>query len=184
MRPILRNCSVNLEVDAEVLQDLPYLNTKIKVGELNKAKQREPIFDVIIKQLPPNNDLHYIEHDRVTDTFKLKKDNKGSKGKASQAIQKKNKKKTERKMRQNKDKVKKTAKMAINELRKSKHIQVDDAQTDNYNNYINLDDVASDVEFIKQVPVHPRDRLAQNSKKISKKIKIACNDPTYNPTYF
>ena len=93
MRPILRNCPVNLEVDAEVLQDLPYLNTTIKVGELNKAKQREAIFDVIIKQLLPNNDIHYIEHDRVTDTFKLKKDNKGSKGKASQAIQRKKKKK-------------------------------------------------------------------------------------------
>ena len=93
MRPILRNCPVNLEVDAEVLQDLPYLNTTIKVGELNKAKQREAIFDVIIKQLPPNNDIHYIEHDRVTDTFKLKKDNKGSKCKASQAIQRKKKKK-------------------------------------------------------------------------------------------
>ena len=34
-----------------------------------------------------------------------------------------------------------------------------------------MDDVDSDVEFIKQVPVHPRDRLAQNSKKSSKKIK-------------
>ena len=27
------------------------------------------------------------------------------------------------------------------------------------------------IEFIKQVPVHPRDRSAQNSKKRSKKIK-------------
>ena len=96
MRPILRNCPLNLEVGAEVLQDLPYLNTKIKVGALNKAKQHEALFDVIIRQLPPNNDLHYIEHDRVTDTFKLKKDNKGSKGKASQAIQKKKKKEKEK----------------------------------------------------------------------------------------
>ena len=61
--------------------------------------------------------------------------------------------------------------MVINELRKSKHIQTDDTQTVNYNNNINLDDVDSNVEFIKQVHVHPRDRLAQNSKKISKKIK-------------
>ena len=41
MRRILRNHPVNLEVDTEVLQDLPYLNTKIKVGELNKAKRCE-----------------------------------------------------------------------------------------------------------------------------------------------
>ena len=40
---------MNLEVDAEVQQDLPYLNTKIKVGELNKANQGEAIFDAIIE---------------------------------------------------------------------------------------------------------------------------------------
>ena len=50
--------------------------------------------------------------------------------------------------------------MAVNELRKSKHIQTDDTQMVNYNNDINFDDVDSDVEFIKQVPVYPRDRLA------------------------
>ena len=50
--------------------------------------------------------------------------------------------------------------MAINELRKSKHIQTDDTQTVSYNNDINLDDIDSDVEFIKKVPVHPCDRLA------------------------
>ena len=136
MRRILRNRPVNLEVDAEVLQDSPYLNTKIKVGELNKVKRCEAIFDVIIKQLLPNNDPYYVEHNRVRDSFELKKDNKISKVKASEAIRKKYKK-----MKQNKDKVKKTAKMAINELRKSKHIQTDDTQTVNYNNDINLDDV-------------------------------------------
>ena len=36
----------------------------------------ETIFDEIAKQLPPNNDVYYIEHDRKTDSFKLKKDNK------------------------------------------------------------------------------------------------------------
>ena len=86
MRRILRNRPENLQVDAEVLQDLPYLDTKIKVGELNKAKRHETIFDALIKQLLPNNDLYYVEHNRVTNTFKLKKDNKGSKVKASQAI--------------------------------------------------------------------------------------------------
>ena len=36
---ILRNQPVNIEVDAEVLKELPYFNAKIKVGELNKAKR-------------------------------------------------------------------------------------------------------------------------------------------------
>ena len=73
---ILRNRPVNIEVDAEVLKELPCFNTKIKVGELNKTKRREAIFDQIVKQLPPNNDTYYIDHDRTTDTFKLKKDHK------------------------------------------------------------------------------------------------------------
>ena len=66
MRHILRSRLVNRDVDAEVLQDLPYLSTKIKIGELNKAKWCETIFDAIIKQLPPNNDIYYVEHNRVT----------------------------------------------------------------------------------------------------------------------
>ena len=55
--------------------------------------------------------------------------------------------------------------MASNELRKAKNIQTDDTQTVNYNNNFNLDDIDSDVQFIKQVPVHPRNTLVQNSKK-------------------
>ena len=59
-----------------MLKELPYFNAKIKVGELHKIKRREAIFDKIAKQLLPNNDIYYIEHDRKTDSFKLKKDNK------------------------------------------------------------------------------------------------------------
>ena len=31
--------------------------------------------DKIIKQLPPNNDIYYVDHDRQTDTFRVRKDN-------------------------------------------------------------------------------------------------------------
>ena len=64
----LRNQPVNIEFDADVLKELPYFNAKIKVGELNKIKRQEAIFDKIVKQLPPNNDVYYIEHDRKTDS--------------------------------------------------------------------------------------------------------------------
>ena len=30
----------------------------------------------IIKQLPSNNDIYYVDHDRQTDTFRVRKDNK------------------------------------------------------------------------------------------------------------
>ena len=70
------NRPVNIEINADVLNKLPYFNAKIKVDELNKIKRREVIFDKIVKQLLPNNDVYYIEHDRETDSFKLKKDGK------------------------------------------------------------------------------------------------------------
>ena len=59
-----------------MLKELPYFNAKIKLGELNKIKRQEAIFDETVKQLPPNNDVYYIGHDRKTDSFKLKKYNK------------------------------------------------------------------------------------------------------------
>ena len=89
---------------------------------------------------------------------------------ASRTVRKKYKK-----IRQNKNKkIKKATKIAIDELKKSKHIQTNDTETVDYNNDININDIQtvdynndvncfdldSNVEFIKQVPVHPRQRLA------------------------
>ena len=76
MKRILRNTPVNISADADVLKELPYFNAKIKVDELNKKKRRDAIMDKIIKQLPPNNDIYYVDHDRQTDTFRVRKDNK------------------------------------------------------------------------------------------------------------
>ena len=59
-----------------MLKDLPYFNAKIKVGEVNKYKRREAIIDKIIKQLPSNSDIYYIEHNKSTDSFRVRKDNK------------------------------------------------------------------------------------------------------------
>ena len=73
---ILRNQPANIMVNVDVLKDLPYFNTKIKVGEVNKIKRPEAIMDKINKQLPPNNDIYYIEYNRTTDSFKIRKDNK------------------------------------------------------------------------------------------------------------
>ena len=75
MDHILRNRSANIMVDADVLKDLPYFNAKIKVGEVNKIKRQEAIMDKINKQLPPNNGTYYIEHNRATDSFRVRKDN-------------------------------------------------------------------------------------------------------------
>ena len=76
MDHILRNRPANIMVDADVLKDLPYFNAKIKVGEVNKIKRREAVMDKINKQLPPNNDTYYIQHNRTTDSFRVRKENK------------------------------------------------------------------------------------------------------------
>ena len=60
MKRILRNTPANISIDADVLKELPYFNAKFKVDELNKKKRRDAIMDKIIKQLPPNNDIYYV----------------------------------------------------------------------------------------------------------------------------
>ena len=75
MKRILRNTPANISVDADLLKELPYFNAKLKVDELNKKKRRNAVMDKIIKQLPPNNDIYYGDHDRKTDTFRVIKDN-------------------------------------------------------------------------------------------------------------
>ena len=70
----LRKKIPKISVDKEVLEDLPYLNTKIKVDETNKLSRKEVIFDQIINQLPLNNDTYYIKHDKKQDSFTVKKD--------------------------------------------------------------------------------------------------------------
>ena len=74
MKRILRNTPVNISADADVLKELPYFNAKIKVDELNKKKRRDVIMDKVIKQLPSNNDIYYVDHDRQTDNLRARKD--------------------------------------------------------------------------------------------------------------
>ena len=59
-----------------MLEDLPYFNTKMKVNETDKSKRREAISDKIIKQLPPNNDQYYIQHDNISDAYRVRKEKK------------------------------------------------------------------------------------------------------------
>ena len=69
----LRRKTPKILVDKEVLEDLPYFNTKIKIDETNKLRRKKAIFDQIINQLPPNNDTYYIKHKKKKDTFTVKK---------------------------------------------------------------------------------------------------------------
>ena len=72
----IRNAPAKIFVDEQVLNDLPYFNTKIKVNETDKNKRREAVFDKIIKQLPPNRDQYYIQHDKNSDTYRVQKERK------------------------------------------------------------------------------------------------------------
>lgn len=68
-----RNVPAKIFVQNQVLKDLPYFNIKIKVNEVVKNKRREDVFDKIIKQLPPNNDEYFIQHDKNINTYREKK---------------------------------------------------------------------------------------------------------------
>ena len=70
----LRKKIPKISVDKEVLEDLRYFSTKIKVDETNKLRRKEAISDQIIDQLPPNNDAYYIKHNKKKDSFTVKKD--------------------------------------------------------------------------------------------------------------
>ena len=69
----LRN-ALKISVDKNMLEDLPYFNTNIRVNETDKNRRKEAIFDEIIKQLPSNNDQYYIKYSNRNDTFTVKKE--------------------------------------------------------------------------------------------------------------
>ena len=58
------------------VKEFPYLNKKVRVNETDKIKQREAIFDKILKQMGPENDKYYVECDQDIDTYSLGKDEK------------------------------------------------------------------------------------------------------------
>ena len=63
------------ELDAEILKELPLFKVNKKVNETGKEKKENAVFDQTMKQLPPNSDNFYIDHDKKTDTFTVKKEN-------------------------------------------------------------------------------------------------------------
>ena len=48
--------------DEEFLKEFPYFHKKIRVNETDKVKQREKIFDKILKQMGPKNDKCYVKY--------------------------------------------------------------------------------------------------------------------------
>ena len=48
----------------------------MKANETDKSKRRKAIFDKMIKQLPPNNDQYYIQHDNISDAYRVWKEKK------------------------------------------------------------------------------------------------------------
>ena len=54
-------------------QELPKFNTKIVVSSVDAVKREKEVFDQIIKQLPPDNDIYSISYAAQTDTFTVYK---------------------------------------------------------------------------------------------------------------
>ena len=49
MRRTIKNTPVKILVGRQVLEDIPYFNTNIKVNETDKNRRKEAIFDKTIK---------------------------------------------------------------------------------------------------------------------------------------
>ena len=75
LQRLTKNRSAKISLDKNVLKDLPYFNTQIKVNEADKNRRKEAIFDKVIKQLPQNNDQYYIKHDKKNDSLQYKRKN-------------------------------------------------------------------------------------------------------------
>ena len=72
----LKNAPANIVCDEKLLKEFPYFNKKIKVNETDKIKQREAIFDKILKQMGPENDKYYVKYNQDLDTYYIGKDEK------------------------------------------------------------------------------------------------------------
>ena len=69
---MLQDETPRIEVDAEVLEAYPSFTANITIDETDKDKKQEEIFDKIINQLRPENDTIYIDHDKKTNTYKVR----------------------------------------------------------------------------------------------------------------
>ena len=58
------------------MKEFPYFNKKLRVIEKDKIKQREAIFDKILKQIDPENDKYYVKYNQHLDIYYIGKDEK------------------------------------------------------------------------------------------------------------
>ena len=52
------------KLNPNVLRELPFFDANIRVDETNRKEREKAIFDKIIRQLSPDKDRFYIEHDK------------------------------------------------------------------------------------------------------------------------
>ena len=62
--------------DEEFLKEFPYFNKKIRVSETDKIKQREAIFDEILKQMSPETHKYYVKYNQDLDRYYIGKNEK------------------------------------------------------------------------------------------------------------
>ena len=60
-----------IEIDANVLKNYPSLNADINIDETGKYIKQEEVFHRMINQLPPDNDIVYIDHDKKNNKFRV-----------------------------------------------------------------------------------------------------------------
>ena len=61
---MLWNREPTIEIDADVLEIYHSFTADINIDKTDKNIKQEEVFDPLINQLPPNNDIVYIDHDK------------------------------------------------------------------------------------------------------------------------
>ena len=90
---MLWNREPTIEIDADVLEIYHSFTADINIDKTDKNIKQEEVFDPLINQLPPNNDIVYIDHDKKDNKFRVRQETSDK-----NATQKSLKKKLKRKV--------------------------------------------------------------------------------------
>ena len=83
---------MTMEIDADVLENYPSFTANINIDKTDKNIKQEEVFDQLISQLLPDNDIVYIDHDKKNNNIRVRQETSDK-----NATQKSSRKKLKRK---------------------------------------------------------------------------------------
>ena len=164
---MLWNREPTIEIDADVLEIYHSFTADINIDKTDKNIKQEEVFDPLINQLPPNNDIVYIDHDKKDNKFRVRQETSDK-----NATQKSLKKKLKRKAQDHvnhrlrkKSKNQKTKKSS----KKPHHRKIGFTYKRTEKARKQRAEQKDEVVYLDTQPKHPRDRFRRKTKNKLKK---------------